>query len=61
MKKVILNGKEYGMDVVALYMDTEIREELHNSGRFDAGEEQGFVDAYVLAHKAKFNEDFEIN
>lgn len=57
---VILNGKEFEMDVVASYMDDEIREELHLA--LAPCEEQEFLDAYIKAHAKKFGgENFDIN
>ena len=54
MTTITLNNKEYDADVVANMMDDEIREELHAKG-FD--NEQEFVDAYVVAHAAKYDGD----
>ena len=56
--KVLLNGYEQDMDVVVHMMDGEIREELHNKLAPCAA--QKFVDAYVVAHRAKYGEQFEI-
>ena len=46
------------MDVIINLMDDEIREYLHNLGIYD--DEQSFLDAYVQAHIAKYNENFTI-
>jgi hypothetical protein len=46
------------MDVIINLMDDEIREYLHNLGIYD--DEQSFLDAYVQAHKEKFDENFTI-
>ena len=54
-----INDKEYEFDVVVNYMDDEIREELHSE--MAPCTEQQFTDAYIKAHKDKFNEDFIIN
>lgn len=58
--KVIVNENEYNMELVANYMDDEIREELNRSWD-DIGGEQEFVDAYCKAHEEKFGKKFEIN
>lgn len=57
--KVIINEREYNMDVVANYMDDEVRENLNRS--WDGESEQDFVDAYCAWHEQKFGEVFEIN
>lgn len=57
--KVIINEREYNMDIVANYMDDEIRENLNRS--WNGGSEQDFVDAYCEAHEQKFGEPFAIN
>ena len=56
--KVLLNNVLIDMDVVINLMDDEIREYLHNLGIYD--DDQSFLDAYVEAHKSKFNENFTI-
>lgn len=56
--KVLLNGYEADFDVVVNMMDDEIREELHN--KLAPCTDQEFVDAYIEAHEAKYNERFEI-
>ena len=56
--KVLLNGYEVDFDVVVNMMDDEIREELHNE--LAPCTDQEFVDAYIEAHEAKYNERFEI-
>ena len=56
--KVLLNGYEQDMDAVVNMMDCDIREELHN--KLSPCTAQKFVDAYVVAHRAKYGEQFEI-
>ena len=56
--KVLLNGYEVDFDVAVNMMDDEIREELHN--KLAPCTDQEFMDAYVEAHEAKYNERFEI-
>ena len=59
MLRVTLNGREIDYDAAVNLMDDEIRESLH--GKFDEGEEQKFLDAYVAAHAAKFGgEEFQV-
>lgn len=55
--KVMLNGSEQLFDAVANMMDDEIREELHAEGIEDP---QAFVDAYIIRHSEKHNEQFGI-
>lgn len=58
MKKVLLNNHEVDFDAAVNMMDVEIREELHNE--LAPCTDQEFMDAYVEAHEAKYNERFEI-
>ena len=58
MKKVLLNNHEVDFDAAVNMMDAEIREALHNE--LAPCTEQEFMDAYVEAHEAKYNERFEI-
>ena len=58
MTKVLLNSVLIDMDVVINLMDDEIRESLHDLGIYE--DEQSFLDAYLQAHKSKFNENFTI-
>jgi hypothetical protein len=58
MSKVLLNNVLIDMDATINLMDDEIREYLHNLGIYD--DEQSFLDAYVQAHKEKFDENFTI-
>ena len=53
---VVLNGVMYDIEVVAVYMDDEIREDLHHTGDFQS--EQEFLEAYCAAHEQKFGEEF---
>lgn len=56
-----INGKETILDIdaIAVYMDDEIREQVH-SEMAPCGEQE-FIDRYCKLHKEKFGEDFEIN
>lgn len=56
--KVLLNGNLVDFDAAVNMMDDEIREKLHN--KLAPCTDQEFMDAYVEAHEAKFNERFEI-
>lgn len=56
--KVLLNGYEQDMDEVVNMMDDDIREKLHN--KLAPCTAQKFVDSYVVAHRAKYGEQFEI-
>ena len=56
--KVLLNGYEVDFEAAVNMMDTELREELHN--KLAPCSAQEFIDAYVEAHEAKYNEGFEI-
>jgi hypothetical protein len=55
--RVTLNGQEIDFDTAVALMDDDIREELHAQG---IENEQAFLNAYVAAHRAKFNEDFAV-
>lgn len=50
---VTLNGKPVDFDAAVNLMDGEIRESLYS--KFDEGQEQAFLDAYVAAHAAKYD------
>ena len=56
--KVLLNGNLVDFDAAVNMMDDAIREELHN--KLAPCTDQEFMDAYVEAHEAKYNERFEI-
>ena len=58
MSKVLLNNVLINMDVTINLMDDDLREYLHNLGIYE--DDQSFLDAYVQAHKSKFNENFTI-
>ena len=58
MKKVLLNNHEVDFDAAVNMMEDEIRKALHNE--LAPCTEQEFMDAYVEAHEAKYNERFEI-
>lgn len=45
-------------EITAEYMDDEIRETLHNVG-YDTNAE--FLEAYLIAHEAKYGEEFVVN
>lgn len=53
MTKVTINNKGFDFDEVVNMMDDELREEIHSSNVQHT--EQSFVDAYVVAHAAKFD------
>jgi hypothetical protein len=55
----MVGGKTFDMDVIASYMDDEIREDLHTKMAPCAPQE--FVNAYIDAHEEKFGEIFAIN
>ena len=55
----MVGGKTFDMDVIAQYMDDEIREELHTKMAPCAPQE--FVNAYIDAHDEKHGEIFVIN
>jgi hypothetical protein len=47
------------IEVFANLMDDDLREELHSSRDWQS--EQEFLDAYAVAHLAKFGKEFTIN
>lgn len=55
---VLLNDREVNFDICVSLMDDEIREELHQE--LVPCSDQEFLDAYIIAHKKKYNEDFDI-
>ena len=58
-KQVTLNGKTIDFDAAVNLMDDEIRENLHN--KMAPCTDQEFMDAYVQAHAAKFDdEEFQV-
>ena len=56
--KVNVNGREYDANLVAAYMDEEIKSDLEMQWWEN---EQEWVDAYCEAHFTKYGEDFVIN
>ena len=56
--KVLLNGYEVDFDAVVNMMDDNIREALHN--KLAPCTTQKFIDAYEVAHRAKYGKQFEI-
>jgi hypothetical protein len=54
---VLLNGKPVDMAAARALMDDELCEQIHGTVETD----QEFLDAYMAAHKAKFDEDFVLN
>lgn len=69
MNKVIVNGREVDFVAAVSLMDDEIREDIHSTieGTRDPAypsvvcTNQEFVDAYCVAHAAKFGKDFVIS
>jgi hypothetical protein len=59
MQTVIINGTEFDAQAVAALMDDEIREHLHST--ILPCTEQEFVDAYLVAHLAKYGTEFVVN
>lgn len=57
MTKVIINDKEFDIDVARSLMDDELCEAIHGT----VETEQEFVDAYLKAHLEKYGEEFVIN
>ena len=57
MNKVIFEGREIDLDAARHLMDDELCEAIH--GTVDT--EQEFLDAYLVAHKQKYGEEFAIN
>ena len=55
---VTLNGDAIDMDIVAHYMDDDIREDLHM--QLAPCDPQVFVDAYCAAHYKVYEEEFAI-
>lgn len=60
MSKVRIGNGEVEFEKAVNRMDDDIREQLH-ADRVLTGpaSEQAFADAYAVAHKAKFGEEFE--
>jgi len=58
LAKVTLNGNAIDMDVIAAYMDNDIREDLHME--LAPCDPQVFIDAYCAAHYKVYEEEFAI-
>ena len=58
LAKVTLNGNAIDMDVIAAYMDNDIREDLHM--QLAPCDPQVFIDAYCAAHYKVYEEEFAI-
>lgn len=56
---VKINGVEVAMEVAANLMDEEISEQLQRDLPEEASEQE-FADAYVAAHRDKFDEEFRL-
>lgn len=52
-KQVTLHGKTIDFGAAVVLMDDDIRDDLHNT--ITPCSEQEFLDAYVLAHAAKYD------
>lgn len=59
MTTVTINGKTVDFAAAVNLMDDEIREELHSAQDWQS--DQDFTDAYILAHDARFGEEFIFN
>jgi len=59
MITVTLNGAVTDFDAAIELMDDDLNERLHNA--LSPCSEQEFMDAYVVAHRQKFSEDFMVN
>ena len=59
MNKVTLDGAVIDFDAAIELMDDDLMERLHDA--LSPCSEQEFMDAYDVAHKQKFNEDFTVN
>lgn len=58
MKVKDIRGNEIDFDTAVIYMDSEIREELHS--KISPCTEQEFYNAYARAHEEKFGERFDL-
>lgn len=58
MKVTDIYGNKIDFETAVLYMDNEIREELHS--KMSPCSEQEFYNAYAREHKRKFNEEFTL-
>ena len=59
MRKMVVNeyGVEVDFEVAVMYMDDEIREEIHNE--LAPCTDQEFFDEYAKRHAEKFGEEWE--
>ena len=57
--EAMLSNEAIAMNVIAEYMDGDLREELHNA--LAPCTDIEFLAAYLRKHKEKYGEDFEIN
>jgi hypothetical protein len=55
---VTLQNQEVDFDAAVALMDDEIRERLH--AEMAPCSEQDFIDAYVKAHREKYEEEFTV-
>ena len=60
MRKMVVNeyGVEIDFEVAVMYMDDEIREEIHNE--LAPCTDQEFFDEYAKRHEEKFDEEWEM-
>lgn len=59
MKVINANGTEINYDAAVVYMDDDIRDELHIE--LAPCTEQEFFSAYEKAHAEKFGEEWELS
>lgn len=59
MTKVMINGQQIDFDAAVMLMDDDLREQLHSE--LAPCTDQEFMDAYVKAHRDKYNDDFSVN
>ena len=60
MRKMVVNeyGVEVDFEVAVMYMDDEIREEIHNE--LAPCTDQEFFNEYAKRHEEKFGEEWEM-
>lgn len=56
MADITFNGMTMEFSVVENMMDADVKSEIEGANSFFT--EQAFLDAYMLAHKEKFGENF---
>lgn len=56
MTDINFNGMTMEFDVIESMMDTELKQEIKAS--LDSPSEQQILDAYLVAHKERFGNDF---